>query len=103
VRTPFPNNQIPTSLLNPVAQAIVNSPFYPQPLNGNLTNNQLNTVATHTNEDQGDARVDWAPSERITSSGATRRTSWTTPLATASWAHVQCPRWNEKAGVDGTR
>ncbi|HMF74407.1 MAG TPA: carboxypeptidase regulatory-like domain-containing protein [Bryobacteraceae bacterium] len=63
-RAPFPNNQIPTSMLSPVAQRIVNSSYYPQPLNGNLANNQVNTISTQTNSDQGDARVDWAPSEK---------------------------------------
>jgi hypothetical protein len=63
-KAPFANNQIPVSMLSPVAQNIVNSSYYPQPINGNLANNQTNTQSTHTNEDQGDARVDWAPSEK---------------------------------------
>ncbi len=62
--TPYPNNVIPASQLSRVAQNIVNSSFYPQPLNGNLVNNQLNTKHTQTNEDQGDAKVDWALSDK---------------------------------------
>ncbi len=61
---PYVNNQIPATSLSPVAQRIVNSSYYPLPINNNLANNQVNTVSTHTNEDQGDARVDWAPSEK---------------------------------------
>ena len=60
----YPNNVIPTSQLSTVSQNIVNSKYYPQPINGNLINNQLNTKQTQTNEDQGDAKVDWARSDK---------------------------------------
>jgi hypothetical protein len=63
-KAPIPGNIIPTTMLSPVAQKIVNSSYYPTPINGNLVNNQLNTSHTMTNEDQGDARVDWAPSDK---------------------------------------
>lgn len=63
-KVPIPGNIIPTTMLSPVAQKIVNSSYYPAPINGNLVNNQLNTSHTMTNEDQGDARVDWAPTEK---------------------------------------
>ena len=61
---PYPNNIIPTTQLNPQAGNIVNSQYYPAPLNGNLVNNQLNSQQTQTNVNQGDARVDWTLSEK---------------------------------------
>lgn len=64
MKVPFANNVIPTSRLDPVALAIVNSQYYPQPLNGNLQLNQRNTALTYVNGDQGDAKVDWNISEK---------------------------------------
>ena len=63
-RAPFPNNQIPASLIDPVAKALFASPLYPLPVNGNLTNNFFNTTAGHINDDQGDVRVDYNASEK---------------------------------------
>lgn len=63
-RTPFLNNQIPVSLFSPIAVSILNSPLYPAPINGALVNNQVNIAHTYTNGDQGDIKVDWAPSEK---------------------------------------
>ncbi len=47
-----------------MATRIVNSQFYPAPINSNLVNNQLNSQSTQTNVNQGDARVDWTISEK---------------------------------------
>src|ERR1700761_4005812 len=63
-RAPFLFNQIPTSLFSPIASAILNSPLYPQPLNGNLVDNQVNYQHNVTNGDQGDIKVDWAASDK---------------------------------------
>jgi hypothetical protein len=63
-RTPFPGNQIPLTLFSPAAVAILNSPLYPAPINGNLVNNQVNYQHTSTNSDQGDIKVDWAASDK---------------------------------------
>ena len=60
----FINNVIPANLLSPAAMKIVNSQYYPLPINSNLVNNQTNTVHNATNVDQGDARVDWNVSDR---------------------------------------
>jgi hypothetical protein len=57
--TPYVNNQIPISQLNPVAAALFASKFYPTPINGNLTNNAINQVNQAYNTDQGDAKIDW--------------------------------------------
>ena len=58
------NNIVPTAQLSPLALKIVNSSLYPQPINANLVNNAYNTVQTAINDDQGDARVDYALSEK---------------------------------------
>ena len=58
-KAPYAGNVIPTSQLDPVALAIVNSQYYPQPLNGNLQLNQINRSLQSVNGDQGDAKVDW--------------------------------------------
>jgi hypothetical protein len=60
----YVGNIIPTSQLNPVALKIVNSQYYGQPINGNLVNNANNTVQTAINGDQGDARIDYAITEK---------------------------------------
>lgn len=61
---PFPNNIIPQSRLSPAALAIINSSYYPTPINDLLQANAHNTVATKTNDDQGDGRLDYAASEK---------------------------------------
>jgi Carboxypeptidase regulatory-like domain/TonB dependent receptor len=63
-RQPFPNNQIPMSLLDPVAANVFASPLYPQAVNGNLTNNAFNTSQSAINVNQGDAKVDWNISDK---------------------------------------
>lgn len=59
VRQPFPNNQIPLSMIDPAAANLFSSGDYPSPINSNLTYNALNTQRTYTNDDQGDLRVDY--------------------------------------------
>ncbi len=61
---PFPNNIIPQNRLSPAALAILNSKYYPTPINGLLQSNAHNTVATKTDDDQGDGRLDYALSEK---------------------------------------
>jgi hypothetical protein len=61
---PYPNDVIPANQLSHVATAIVNSQYYPAPINNNLVNNQINSNPNQTNVDQGDARVDWAVSDK---------------------------------------
>ena len=62
--TPIAGNILPKSLLSPQALAIMSSPLYPQPSNGSLINNSVNTTHSYTNQDQGDVRVDWNASEK---------------------------------------
>src|SRR5215467_1350015 len=63
-RMPCLNNQIPTSLMDPVARNLFSSAVYPIPLTGDLTNNYVNTTRSHNNVDQGDARVDYKVSQK---------------------------------------
>src|SRR4029453_1685177 len=58
-RTSFVNNQIPISMMDPVARNLFSSTVYPLPLTGDLANNYVNTTTSHNNVDQGDARVDY--------------------------------------------
>lgn len=58
--TGYPNNQIPTSQLNPFTQAVLNK-YYPLPNYGApdlVANNYLATFADPINSAQGDVRVD---------------------------------------------
>src|SRR5215471_16004408 len=58
-RTPFPNNHIPLSMMDPVARNLFSSSLYPLPTNNNLENNFINTARSDNNMDQGDIRVDY--------------------------------------------
>jgi len=61
---PFENNMIPQNRLSPAALAIINSKYYPTPTNTLLQSNAQDTVATKTDDDQGDGRLDYAASEK---------------------------------------
>jgi hypothetical protein len=63
-RVPFPNNQIPLSMINPVAQALFSSPLYPQPVNGNLENNAFNTVTQAFRNNQFDIKGDFVATQK---------------------------------------
>jgi hypothetical protein len=64
-RQPFPNNIIPASRLNPVAEAIISNPaYYPLPTSPGLINNYLYASHTATNGDQGDLKIDYNLSEK---------------------------------------
>ncbi len=64
-KAPIPHNNLAAAgLLSPQAVALVNSPLYPTPINGDLTNNAVNTTHSYTNQDQGDGRLDWNASDK---------------------------------------
>jgi hypothetical protein len=68
-RTPIPFNNLTAAglTLSPAASAIVNSPLYPV---ANGTGNQLlYTQRVVNNDDQGDVKIDWTPSEKDRISG----------------------------------
>lgn len=63
IRQPFPDNQIPLQLMNPVARNLFNSPeLYPLPINSDLRLNYFNRSNGYVNSDQGDIKLDWRPS-----------------------------------------
>ncbi len=61
---PFPNNVIPQNRLSAAALAILNSKYYPTPVNSLIQGNAYNTTAKKTDDDQGDGRLDYAASEK---------------------------------------
>lgn len=61
---PFPNNQIPISMIDPVAAKLFSSNLYPAPTINSLQFNAVNTSHSATNTDQGDVRIDAKPSEK---------------------------------------
>ena len=70
VRQPFPNNQIPQSLINPVARNLFTFPnFYPTPLTGQNVNNWNGAGRQGLNNDQGDVKIDYKISDKDSLSG----------------------------------
>ena len=70
VRQPFPNNQIPQSLINPVARNLFNYPnFYPTPLTNQNVNNWNGAGRQGLNNDQGDVKIDYRISDKDSLTG----------------------------------
>jgi len=63
-RTPFPNNQIPISMIDPVAAALFASQFYPTPANGNFQANAFNTVTQIFDNNQYDIKGDFVATSK---------------------------------------
>jgi hypothetical protein len=63
-RAPFANNQIPLSLMDPVAKNLFSSSLYPTPTLPGLQNNYFNTTNSHIYVDQGDAKLDYNVSDK---------------------------------------
>ena len=65
IRRPFPNNQVPLSMANPVARNLFSmTDLYPAPLDPALRFNAVNTASSYVFTDQGDFKVDARPSNR---------------------------------------
>lgn len=65
VRQPFPDNQIPLALINPVARNLFAHPeLYPLPLFGSNANNWNGIGHTGVNDNQGDAKIDFYASTK---------------------------------------
>jgi hypothetical protein len=65
VRLPFPNNQIPQNLMNPVAKNLfASTDLYPQPTNSGLRYNMINVGSSYIKSDQGDVKLDWKPTDK---------------------------------------
>src|SRR5206468_10552789 len=64
-RDPFPRNQIPVALYDPVAQKLfADTRVFPQQTVNSLTENLRYTTHSAIVADQGDVKVDWKPTER---------------------------------------
>jgi hypothetical protein len=80
-RNPFPFNQIPLSMLSPVAQALFASPLYLSPSNTNPQNNATYITNAQQNVDQGDVKIDYKVSDKDTLSGRYTRAYQNNPSA----------------------
>src|SRR5438477_998634 len=78
-RTPFPNNQIPASMMSPVVAALFASPLYPKAISNTLTNNAIQLKSQAFNADQGDIKVDYRLSNKDMISGRFTRALQTDP------------------------
>jgi hypothetical protein len=64
-RDPFPRNQIPLSLYDPVALKLFSDTrVFPQQTVSGVTENLRYATRSKVNSDQGDAKVDWKPKDR---------------------------------------
>ncbi|HTM89215.1 MAG TPA: TonB-dependent receptor [Terriglobales bacterium] len=100
-RTPFPFNRVPTSMLNPVAQALFSSPLYPAPVNANVENNAFNTVTQAFDNNQFDVKIDYNATEKDHIFGryshANQNNPLTNSLAIIGQGFSQAPINNEMA------
>jgi len=97
-RQPFPNNQIPISMIGPVAAALFASPLYPKTVNGNFTNNAVNSAGSSLNSNQGDIRIDYRISDKDQVSGRFTRGYQNDPSTNSQPlfgnGDVHAPIWN---------
>jgi hypothetical protein len=80
-RLPFVNNQIPLSMISPVAQALFGSSLYLSPTNSSLQNNASYITNSQENVDQGDIKVDYKASDKDSISGRFTRAFQNNPSA----------------------
>ncbi|MGA2427119.1 MAG: TonB-dependent receptor [Candidatus Acidiferrum sp.] len=80
-RLPFVNNQIPLSMISPVAQALFGSSLYLSPINSSLQNNASYITNSQENVDQGDIKVDYKASDKDSISGRFTRAFQNNPSA----------------------
>ena len=94
----FPNNQIPASMIGPVAAALFASPLYPKTVNSNLVSNALNEAGSQDNADQGDIRVDYRPNDHDQISGRFTRAFDSDPVTNSQAlignGYATAPIWN---------
>jgi hypothetical protein len=69
-RTPYSNNQIPTSRISTVVSKLfANTAIYPAPINSRARYNYYNYNPTYLKSDQGDFKLDWKISDKDDFSG----------------------------------
>ncbi|MEO7145820.1 MAG: TonB-dependent receptor [Bryobacteraceae bacterium] len=66
-RTPFPNNQIPASLINPISTKILG--LIPQPTSAGFTTNYFATLPFRKDIDSFDVKTDYNPTDKDRISG----------------------------------
>ena len=97
-RQPFPNNQIPVSMISPVAAALFSSALYPKVVNGNFTSNAVNSAGNSLNSNQGDIRIDYRISDKDQVSGRFTRAYQNDPSTNSQPlfgnAYSHAPIWN---------
>ncbi len=81
VRQPFPNNQIPSVMVSPVASALFASSLYLPATNTNPQNNATYITNNKQNVDQGDIKVDYKASSKDNISGRFTRAYQNNPSA----------------------
>jgi hypothetical protein len=64
VRQPFAGNQIPQSMINPVAANLFSSGFYPLPLLPQNANNWNGAGKSGVTDNQGDVKIDYNPTSK---------------------------------------
>jgi hypothetical protein len=98
VRQPFPGNQIPISMISPVAAKLFASSLYPKAINNNLTNNALQQTGNSLNSNQGDLRIDYRISDKDQLSGRFTRAMQVDPTTNSQPllgnAEVTGPIWS---------
>src|SRR5580693_2891528 len=62
VRTPFPNNTIPSNRISPIAQSFES--YLPAPTNGNITNNYLATLPVLVHNNNTSEKIDYNLSDK---------------------------------------
>jgi Carboxypeptidase regulatory-like domain len=97
-RTPFPNNQIPISMISPVAAALFASPLYPQTVSNTLTNNAIQLKSQAFNSDQGDVKIDYKFTDKQQLSGRFTRALQVDPSSNSQLllgnGQVRSPIWS---------
>jgi hypothetical protein len=84
VRSPFVNNVIPLSRIDPVAQNLFSrQDLYPAPTNSGLRFNQITQAKTLVQTDQGDIKLDWKFSDRDDVSVRYSKSNHTVPVSRA--------------------
>jgi hypothetical protein len=81
VRQPFPNNQIPSAMISPVAKALFGSSVYLPATNTNPQNNAFYIQNNQENVDQGDIKVDYKATNNDSISGRFSRAFQNNPSA----------------------
>jgi hypothetical protein len=78
VRTPFPNNMIPSSRISKISQSFQS--YLPAPTNGNITNNYLATLPNKVNNDSTTDKVDYNLTDKNRVFGLYSRGKYANPI-----------------------